>query len=97
MAALKTASSNFIIEIETRFTLLLFQHSTNHGSGSSSSSRSKFNCEDEGFKYVAGYIAHAFRTKYPEFGSKTCKKFAKKDFVNSQSFTWLEMATLIQI
>ena len=57
------------------FTLLLFQQSTNHGSGSSSSSRSKFNCEDEGFKYVAGYIAHAFRTKYPEFGSKTCKKF----------------------
>ena len=32
-----------------------------------------FNCEDEGFKYVVGFLAYKFKDKYPHFGEKTCE------------------------
>lgn len=32
---------------------------------------SNFDCTNEGLKYVAGYLAHSFRTKYPLLGAKT--------------------------
>ena len=32
-----------------------------------------FDCEDEGFKYVVGFLAFKFRDKYPNFGEKTCE------------------------
>ena len=32
---------------------------------------SNFDCGTEGLKYVAGYLAHAFRIKYPTLGCKT--------------------------
>ena len=31
-------------------------------------------CEREGKKYIAGYIAFCFKSKYPDFGEKTCDK-----------------------
>jgi hypothetical protein len=37
----------------------------------SSSSAQSFDCSDEALKYVAGYIAHKFRFKFPELGEKT--------------------------
>ena len=52
-----------------------FQQTEINSSESSTSSRPRFSCEDEGFKYVAGYIAYNFQSKYPEFGEKTCEKF----------------------
>ena len=59
----------------------MFQQAASDRSGLSSSSHRRFSCEDEGFKYVAGFIAHSFHTKYPEFGEKTCEKpiFEKND------------------
>ena len=30
-----------------------------------------FDCSKEGLKYIAGYLAHKFRFKYPHLGLKT--------------------------
>jgi hypothetical protein len=40
-------------------------------SESSNSPQTSFECGEEGLKYVAGFLAHKFRIKYPEFGEKT--------------------------
>ena len=32
---------------------------------------SNFDCTNEGLKYVAGYLAHTFRMKYPALGAKS--------------------------
>jgi hypothetical protein len=37
----------------------------------SSTSADSFDCSAEGLKYVAGYLAHNLRTKFPQFGEKT--------------------------
>ena len=39
---------------------------------SSDFSNSTFDCNTEGFAYVAGYYAHKFKSEYPELGIKTC-------------------------
>lgn len=36
-------------------------------------SSSTFDCSEEGLKYIAGFLAHKFRQKYPELGCKTCE------------------------
>lgn len=47
------------------------------GTGSENADASQtFDCADEGLKYVAGFLAHKFRQKYPELGCKT------RDLVN---------------
>jgi hypothetical protein len=46
------------------------EHLLNPDSKLSSSSQN-FDCNDEALKYVAGYLAHKFRLKFPEFGNKT--------------------------
>jgi hypothetical protein len=33
-------------------------------------------CSLEGLKYVAGYLAHKLRVKYPELGSRTSEQYA---------------------
>ena len=40
-----------------------------------SAKTSSFNCEAEGFKYVAGYVAHKFLPQFPDLGQKTCDIF----------------------
>lgn len=36
-------------------------------------SQQDFDCEEQGFSYVVGYVAHKFSKKYPELGYKTCE------------------------
>ena len=38
-----------------------------------SKSSKTFNCSDQGFKYVVGYLARSFQNQYPQFGEKTCE------------------------
>ena len=33
----------------------------------------QFDCEHEGLKYVAGYVAHSFLLENPELGQKSCE------------------------
>ena len=48
---------------------------------------SNFDCGTEGLKYVAGYLAHAFRIKYPTLGCKT--SLFRESFFTKTSAPWI--------
>ena len=50
------------------------------------SSDDDFDCSKEGLKYIAGYLAHKFRIKYPDLGTRTD---AAASFKNHSESKWI--------
>ena len=45
-----------------------------------------FDCSTEGLKYIAGYLAHKFRLKYPDLGTRTDDS---SSFQNHSESKWI--------